>query len=81
MLSFFTTIKDKITLESRLKNVEADIKRIKVHQDRIESEMMDLIASQEIIRNKMLRKFQIKKEEKSDEPKDLYSSMLLPEPP
>jgi len=56
------------------------ILRIESRLTRLEADILDLATAQDIIRNKVLRKIQYKKEEKEEvQTKDLSSRVLLPE--
>jgi len=45
---------------------------------RLNSEMLDVMTSVQILRDKVLKKIKFKKEEEEEEkPKDLYNGMLL----
>lgn len=66
--------KEKVdeTLSERISKIE---KRL----TRIEAEILDVATAQDIIRNKVLRKIQTKKEPEEEQTQDLYSKILIPE--
>jgi len=66
------------------KNVEQAlvdrVSKLETRLTRLEAEILDVATAQDIIRNKVLRKIQNKKEEEpTEKPKDLYNGMLLTE--
>lgn len=70
---FWQTKNVEITSEERINRLE---KRL----IRAESEILDLNVTVDSLRNKVLRKIQRKhEEEETEEPKDLYNSMLIKE--
>jgi len=61
------------TLQQRLNELESRILKI-------ESDILSVTIDQKMIRDKVLRKIQFKKEEETEQkPKDLYNGMLLTE--
>lgn len=57
------------------------LKRLDSKVVRLEAEVLELYTAIDIIRNKVLRKIQFKKEpEKEEKDKDLYSGVLLKPP-
>ncbi len=69
-MMFFSKKNVEETSNERLSKLE---KRL----TRLEAEILDVATAQDIIRNKVLRKIQFKKEE--EEPQDLYNRVLIPE--
>lgn len=76
MFSFFMKKPSEDTEEAFRERV----KRIDIRLTRLEADILDLATAQNIMRNKVLRKIQFKKEEEEEEnPKNPYSHVLLPE--
>jgi len=66
------------------KNVELTsterLKKLEHRLSLLEAEVLDIATAQNIIRNKVLKKIQFKNpKEEEEQPKDLYSSVLLKE--
>lgn len=66
------------------KNVEETsnerLSKLEKRLTRLEAEILDVATAQDIIRNKVLRKIQTKKEDKEEEETEsLYSKVLIPE--
>ena len=56
------------------------LRRLEIRLTRVEAEILEVATAQDIIRNKVLRKIQHKKEdEEEDNAKDLYNSVLIKE--
>lgn len=68
---FFKKQKVDFTESERLHKLE-------VRMNLYEAEIMDLQVAQNILKDKILKKIQIRKEETKENPKDLYGGMLIP---
>lgn len=56
------------------------VSKLEKRLTRMEAELLDLATAQDIIRDKVLRKIQIKREPtETTETKDLYNGVLIPE--
>jgi len=56
--------------EQRLQKLESEMRKTR-------AEVIDVAATIEILRNKVLKKIKLKPEDVEEQPKDLYNGMLL----
>jgi len=70
----------KKTFENVLPTYSERLLKLESRVVLLEADILDLATAQSVIRNKVLRKIQFKKEDEEErEGKDLYGGMLLPE--
>ncbi len=72
----------KKRLEKDDKTLQERIARLESRVTSLDSNILDVCTSINIIRNKVLKKIQFKRieeEEEEDTPKDAFSSVILPE--
>lgn len=71
-MSWFTHKKSEENVDLTLKD---ELKSLKARITRIESEVLDIMTAQEIIRNKVLRKIQAKKPEAEEEDTETWAGI------
>jgi len=59
-------------------SISARVMKIETRLTRVEAEILDIATAQDIIRNKVLRKIQFKKEDTEADKNDPYGGILLP---
>jgi len=67
------------TAENVLPTFSERLQRLESRQTRLEADILDLATAINIMRDKVLRKIQFKKEEEEPKAKDIYAGMLIPE--
>lgn len=60
-------------------SAEERLRKVETHLCRIDAEILDLATGQSIIRDKVLRKIRVPKEEESTNSEDLYNKVLIKE--
>ena len=73
-MALFWSKKEVENVDPTLKE---ELRSLKARITRLESEILDLMTAQEIIRNKILRKIQSKKDPEEETSKDIYNGVLI----
>ena len=68
---------EKITSSDEIKLLEEEQRRIKIRLTKIEAEILDVATAQDIIRNKVLRKIQVKKDPEEEEKPEGWNGIPL----
>ena len=74
-MGFFTK-KQPENVDLALKD---EILQLKTRLTRVEAEILDVATAQNIIRDKVLRKIQTKKQPEEEETQNIYNKVLIPE--